>query len=352
LKNDIFLKACKGEKIERTPIWIMRQAGRYLPEYRKIRQRYDFLTMIKTPELASEITIQPIEIIGVDAGIIFSDILVLPEAMGLKLYIDEGKGPRFERYIQSESDIANLCIPDPTEKLKYVLNAIELTKRNIDVPLIGFAGSPWTLFAYMVESEQEKDFKNAKLLIYLKPKLAHKLLEKITLAVSDFLIAQIEYGADAVQIFDTWGGILSYDEFKEFSLKYIAYVIERIKSKFDEIPVILFSKGTWQWIEEIINTGCDVISIDWTFDIKKAREKSHEKISIQGNLDPVILLSEPEIVAHEAMKILEKYGIGNRHIFNLGHGILPDTPVENVKVLVETVKTKSKNYHKINANEP
>ncbi len=346
MKNDIFLKACKGEKTERTPIWIMRQAGRYLPEYRKIRQRYDFITMIKTPELASEITIQPIEIIGVDAGIIFSDILVVPEAMGLKLYIDEGKGPRFEKNIQTESDIENLCVPDPTEKLKYVLNAIELTKRNIDVPLIGFAGSPWTLFAYMFENEPGKDFKNAKLFIYTSSKLAHKLLEKLTLAVSDFLIAQIESGADAVQIFDTWGGILSYDEFKEFSLKYIAYAIERVKSKFDKIPIILFSKGTWQWIDEIIATGCDVISIDWTFDIKKARIKSNEKVSIQGNLDPVVLLSEPEVIKREAIKILEKYGIGNRHIFNLGHGILPDTPFENVKVLVETVKSESKHYHK------
>jgi len=344
--NDIFLKACKGEKIERTPIWIMRQAGRYLPEYRKVREKYDFLTMIKTPELASEVTLQPVEVIKVDAGIIFSDILVLPEAMGLKLYIDEGKGPRFEKIIQSEEDIEKLEIPDPTEKLRYVLEAIRLTKRNIDVPLIGFAGSPWTLFAYMVDDGLGKDFKNAKLFIYTRPELAHKLLEKVAIAISDFLISQIEHGADAVQIFDTWGGILNYDDFKEFSLNYIIYVIEKVKSKFDGTPVILFSKGTWQWIEEIINSGCDVISIDWTFDIGKARERSSDKVSIQGNLDPVVLLSKPETIVRESIKVLEKYGIGNRHIFNLGHGILPETPVENVKLLVDTVKTESKKYHK------
>ncbi|MCS7228667.1 MAG: uroporphyrinogen decarboxylase [Candidatus Kryptonium sp.] len=348
LRNDIFLKACRGDKAERTPIWIMRQAGRYLPDYRKIRAQYDFLTMIKTPELASEVTIQPIEIIGVDAGIIFSDILVLPEAMGLNLYIEENRGPRFEKNIKSEADIENLIIPDPTEKLKYVLEAIRLTKRNIDVPLIGFAGSPWTLFAYMVESEPGKDFKNAKLFIYTEPKLAHKLLEKISVAVSDFLISQIEYGADAVQIFDTWGGILNHDDFVEFSLNYISYVIEKVKAQFPHIPLILFSKGVWQWIDEIINLGCDVISIDWTFDIKKAREKSYDKVSIQGNLDPVVLLTKPEVIVRETIKILEKYGSGDRHIFNLGHGILPETPVENVKLLVETVKTESRKYHKQN----
>ncbi len=347
MKNDIFLKACRREKVERTPVWVMRQAGRYLPEYRKVREKYDFLTMIKTPELASEMTIQPVEIIGFDAGIIFSDILVLPEAMGLKLYIDEAKGPRFEKSVQNIDEVEKLIIPDPTEKLKYVLDAISLTKRNIDVPLIGFAGSPWTLFAYMVGEDSGKDFRKAKTLIYSEPLLAHKLLEKISSAVTNFLIAQIEYGADAVQIFDSLGGILSYDEFKEFSLKYIKSVIERLRMKFDgKIPIILFSKGTWQWVDEIISIGCDVISIDWTFDIGKARKIVGDNVSIQGNLDPVVLLSKPEVVVREAIKIIEKYGTGNGHIFNLGHGILPETPVENVKILVGTVKTESKKYHK------
>jgi len=344
-KNDIFLKACKRESTERTPIWIMRQAGRYLPEYRKIRQKYDFLTMIKTPEIASEVTIQPIEIIGVDAGIIFSDILVLPEAMGLKLYIDEVGGPKFEKNIQSEEDVDKLIIPDPTDKLKYVLNAIELTKRNINVPLIGFSGSPWTLFAYMVDSG--KEFRNAKVLIYSQPKLAHKLLEKIAVSVSRFLISQIEHGADAVQIFDTWGGILNREAFEEFSLRYIRYVIEAVKSKFaSAVPVILYSKGTWQWIEQIMDSGCDVISIDWTFDLKEARERAGDRVSIQGNLDPVVLLSKPDVVVREAVKVIDKYGRGNGHIFNLGHGILPETPVDNVKILVETVKSESQKYHK------
>ncbi len=318
-----------------------------MPEYRKIRERYDFLTMIKTPEIASEVTIQPIEIVRVDAGIIFSDILVLPEAMGMRLYVDEGKGPRFEKSIESAGDIDRLMVPDPTEKLKYVLDAIRLTKRNIDVPLIGFAGSPWTLFAYMVNGDSDKDFRKAKIFIYNNPSLARKLLEKIAEAVANFLIAQIEYGADAVQIFDTLGGILSYDEFKEFSLKYTKNVIERVRARFgDKIPIILFSKGTWQWIDEVINVGCDVISIDWTFDIGKAKERVKDKVSIQGNLDPVVLLSEPEVVVYEAVKILGKYGFGNGHIFNLGHGILPETPVENVKILVETVKIESQKYHK------
>ncbi len=344
-RNDIFLRACRRENTERTPIWIMRQAGRYLPEYRKVRQRYDFLTMIKTPEIASEVTIQPIEIIGVDAGIIFSDILVLPEAMGMKLYIDEAGGPKFEKNIQSEDDVDRLIIPEPTDKLKYVLNAIELTKRNINVPLIGFSGSPWTLFAYMLDSG--KDFRNARVLIYSQSKLAHKLLEKIAVSVSRFLISQIEYGVDAVQIFDTWGGILNRETFEEFSLRYIRYVIEAVKSRFnDTVPVILYSKGTWQWMEKIIDCGCDVISIDWTFDLKEARERAGDRVSIQGNLDPVVLLSKPEVVVREAVRVIDKYGRGNGHIFNLGHGILPETPVENVKLLVETVKSESQKYHK------
>lgn len=344
-KNDIFLKACRRESTERTPIWIMRQAGRYLPEYRKVRQKYDFLTMIKTPEIASEVTIQPIEIIGVDAGIIFSDILVLPEAMGLKLYIDEVGGPKFEKNIQNEEDVDRLIIPDPTDKLKYVLNAIELTKRNIDVPLIGFSGSPWTLFAYMVDGS--KDFRNAKVLIYSHSKLAHKLLEKIAVSVSRFLISQIESGADAVQIFDTWGGILNRETFEEFSLRYIHYVVEAVKSKFaSTVPVILYSKGIWQWMERIIGSGCDVISIDWTFDLKEARERVGDRVSIQGNLDPVVLLSKPDVVVREALKVIDRYGRGDGHIFNLGHGILPETPVDNVKILVETVKSESRKYHK------
>jgi uroporphyrinogen decarboxylase len=346
--NDIFLRACFKQHTERTPIWMMRQAGRYLPEYRAIREKYDFLTMCKTPELAAEVTLQPVDIIGVDAAIIFSDILVVPEAMGMKLFIEESKGPRFENAIRSASDVEKLVVPDATEKLKYVLDAVSLTKKMLNnrVPLIGFAGSPWTLFAYMVEGNGTKDFVNAKTMLFSEPKLSHKLLEKITSAVSQYLIAKINAGADAIQIFDTWGGMLGYDELREFSLRYVQKIIFDVKEKFgNTIPIIFFSKGSGMWLDDLVKTNCDVVGIDWTLDISVAKYIVGNRTAIQGNLDPIVLLSKPEKIISEAKKILEKFGSGDGHIFNLGHGILPNTPVEHAKLLVETVKQESKKYH-------
>jgi uroporphyrinogen decarboxylase len=348
MKEAIFLRACRRERTERTPIWMMRQAGRYLPEYRAIREKYDFLTMCRTPSIASEITIQPVEIIGVDAGIIFSDILVVPEAMGMKIHISEESGPWLENPVRTEADVDKLVIPDPADKLKYVLDAISITRRNLreDIPLIGFSGSPWTLFAYMVEGNGSKNFERARAFIYSQNILSHRLLEKISASVSNYLMAQIESGVNAIQIFDTWAALLGYEEWREFSLAYIKKVIDEIKSKFDEIPVILFARGMWTWIDDIIRTGCDVISIDWTFDIGMARRISGGRVAVQGNLDPAVLLSSEDIIVREAKKILDRFGKGDGHIFNLGHGILPDTPVENARILVEAVKRESVEYHK------
>jgi len=342
IKNDRFIKACFREKTDRTPIWIMRQAGRYLPEYRKIREKTDFLTLCKTPELAAEVTIQPVDIIGVDAAIIFSDILVVPEAMGMKLEIEEGRGPVFENPIRTEDDYASLKNFDPTNETKYLMDAISLTKRELDnrVPLIGFCGSPFTLLTYMVEGKGTKTFSKIKQFVYRNPILAHKLLNRLSELLSDFLSAQIKAGADALQIFDTWGGILSKEDYSEFSLSYMEKTIAGVKKKGS--PIIVFSKGVHHSIKKISKTGADVIGLDWTMDLGKVREKVANKVALQGNLDPTVLYAEPEIIRKRAIKVLKSYGKGSGHIFNLGHGILPDINPENLKVLVQTVKTESK----------
>lgn len=347
-RNDLFLRACRREPTERTPIWLMRQAGRYLPEYRAIRQKYDFLTMCRTPEMAAEVTLQPVARFGVDAAILFSDILVVVEAMGLVLTIEEDHGPRIETPLRSASDIAALVAADPSEKLGYVLDAIRLTRRALDgrVPLIGFAGAPWTLLAYMLEGSGTKDFLRARTFLYSEPGLAHAALEKIAHTVANFLLAQIEAGADAVQLFDTWAGMLAYDQWREFACAANRQVIETIKAAVGErVPVILFSKGTGAWIEEMLATGCDVVSLDWTVDLGWARARVRDRAALQGNLDPVVLLASPEQVQVHARKVLDQFGLGHGHIFNLGHGILPLTPVESVRVLVETVKSESPKYH-------
>lgn len=346
-RNDLFLRACRREPTERTPIWLMRQAGRYLPEYRAIRQKYDFLTMCRTPEIAAEVTLQPVARFGVDAAILFSDILVVVEAMGLALTIEENHGPRIETPLRSATDIAALVVADPSEKLGYVLDAIRLTKRALDgrVPLIGFAGAPWTLLAYMLEGSGTKDFLRARTFLYAEPRLAQAALEKIAQTVAAFLLAQIEAGADAVQLFDTWAGMLAYDQWCEFACAANRRVIESIKAAGERVPVILFSKGTGAWIEEMLATGCDVVSFDWTVDLGRARARVRDRAALQGNLDPVALLASPEQVQEHARKVLDQFGPGHGHIFNLGHGILPLTPVENVRVLVETVKRESSKYH-------
>jgi len=345
LQNDLFLRACKRQKVERTPIWMMRQAGRYLPEYRAVREKADFLTMCKTPELAAEVTIQPIDLIGVDAAILFSDILVIPEAMGMTLEMHEGKGPVFPKPIRNEEDAKELKSIDPTVDLKYVLDAVSLTKKELNgrVPLIGFSGSPWTLLTYMVEGRGSKNFAEVKKLIYNNPVLAHKLLGKISDIVADYLSAKIEAGCNAVQIFDTWGGILTPDDFNEFSLQYIQSIVSKIKRTNE--PVIVFAKGVHYNIEGIAGTGADVIGLDWTMDLGEVRKLVGDKVALQGNLDPTKLYGSEEVIKNEASKILQSYGKGSGHIFNLGHGILPDVPPANAKLLIDFVKEESKKYH-------
>jgi len=323
----------------------MRQAGRYLPEYRAIREKYDFLTMCKTPELAAEVTIQPVDILGVDAAIIFSDILVIPEAMGMKLQMIEGDGPVFDTPVRTERVANKLKLIDPSKDLKYVLDAISLTKKELDgrVPLIGFSGAPWTLLTYMVEGRGTKTFSNVKKLIYNNPELAHNLLKKLTTAVAHYLTAQIKAGANAVQIFDTWAGILSPRDYLIFALKYVSQLIAKIK-RTDE-PVIYFPKGVHYRMRTTADCGADVIGIDWTIDMEKARDKIGKKVAIQGNLDPNVLYAEPSFIKREAKKVLASYGKGTGHIFNLGHGILPDVAPAHAKVLVDYVRDKSKSYH-------
>jgi len=347
LKNDLFLRACKRKKVERTPIWIMRQAGRYLSEYRAVRKKVDFLTMCKTPDLAAEVTIQPVDIIGVDAAIIFSDILVIPEAMGMKLEMIESKGPKLYNPIRSISDINRLRKIDPSKDLKYVLDAVSLAKKELNgrVPLIGFAGSPWTLMTYMVEGggSSRQVGTEIKKFIYNDPKSAHILLDKIADAVAEYLSAKIKAGADAVQIFDTWGGLLSPADFEEFSLRYIEKIISQIKRK-DE-PVIVFAKGVHYKLNKLANCGADVIGLDWTMELGKVRSKIGNKVALQGNLDPTVLYGNKEKIRNEAVKVLKSFGKNNGHIFNLGHGILPDVPPENAKFLVDVVKEESKKFH-------
>jgi uroporphyrinogen decarboxylase len=323
----------------------MRQAGRYLPEYRAVRKKSDFITMCKTPELASEVTIQPVDIIGVDAAIIFSDILVIPEAMGMRLEMIESKGPKLYEPIRNSSDVDKLKIIDPVSDLKYVLDAVSLTKKELNgrVPLIGFAGSPWTIMTYMVEGGGSKNFSEIKKFIYNQPEAAHKLLDKIANNTADYLSAKIEAGVNAVQIFDTWGGILSQEDFNEFSLRYIEKIISKIKRK-DE-PVIVFAKGVHHNLDKLASCGADVLGLDWTMNLGEVESKIGNKVALQGNLDPTILYASKEKIKAEALKVLQSYGKGSGHIFNLGHGILPDVPPDNAKYLVDVIKEESRVFH-------
>lgn len=347
LKNDLFLRACKRLPVERTPVWVMRQAGRYLPEYRAVRKKADFLTMCKTPELAAEVTLQPVDLIGVDAAIIFSDILVIPEAMGMHLEMHEGRGPVFPNPIRNEADAKNLKEIDPSIDLKYVLDAVALTKKELNqrVPLIGFSGSPWTLLSYMVEGQGSKNFSNVKNLIYSHPELAHNLLDKLARAVSRYLNAKIEAGVDAVQIFDTWGGILSQNDFEMFSLRYIEKIISEIRQ--NNIPVIVFAKGVHFSFNRLATSGADVIGLDWSMEIGDIRKEIGDQVALQGNMDPTILYADHERIREEAARILQSFGNGSGHIFNLGHGILPDIQPENLKALVRFVKEESTVFHSL-----
>jgi len=350
LKNDLFLRALRREPCERTPIWVMRQAGRYLPEYREVRSKADFVTLCKTPELAAEVTIQPIDIIGLDAAIIFSDILVIPEAMGMGLEIIESKGPRLYEPIRSAADIDRLVVPDVADKLGYVADAIRLTKKQLDdrVPLIGFAGAAWTLFTYAVEGGGSKNYKFAKEMIYNNPKEAHKLLGKISQVITDFLLLQIEVGVNAVQIFDSWASALSEDDYKTFALPYIKQSVETVKSKHPDIPVIVFSKDANTILSDLADTGCDALGLSWNIDIARARTELNDRVALQGNLDPTILYASPERIREEAGKILAKFGQHTEksgHVFNLGHGILPDVNPAHLKALVDFIKEESGKYH-------
>ena len=322
----------------------MRQAGRYLPEYRAIRERADFLTLCKTPELASDVTVQPVDIIGVDAAILFSDILVIPEAMGMHLDVVESKGPIFDDPIRSRDDLKRLNIKDVTVRLQYVLDAITLTKEKLGgrVPLIGFSGAPWTLATYMIEGKGSKNFDVAKGFIYSDPKAAHELLQLLADAVIDYLNAKIRAGCDAVQIFDTWAGILSPTDLDEFSLRYIKYICERLET--NGAPVIVFAKGVSS-LDKLADLKCDVIGLDWTLDISAARAKLGDTKAIQGNLDPCVLFAPKEKIRAETERILQDFGSGGGHIFNLGHGILPNTSPENAQYLVSCVKELSVKYH-------
>lgn len=345
LKNDLLVRACRREPVPRTPIWIMRQAGRYLPEYQKIRSRADFLTMCRTPELAAEVTLQPIRILGVDAAIIFSDILIIPEAMGMDLKFFEGRGPVFEQPLRAERDFRKLRPFAAEDSLSFVLDAIRLTTQELDglVPVIGFAGAPWTLAAYMVEGHGSKNFAEIKKLMYSAPDLLHGLLEKLSVAVADLLSAKIRAGASVVQIFDSWAGILTPECFHSFALPYLKKVVQRIER--NGAPVIVFARDADHSLDALSGIGADVLSISWAADLALAKEKVNGRVALQGNLDPCALLSTEATVRQETIRVLEKYGEGEGHIFNLGHGILPSTPVANAQTLVQCIKEESVRFH-------
>ena len=349
-KNDTFLRALLKQPVEYTPVWLMRQAGRYLPEYNQTRARAgDFLTLCKTPALATEVTLQPLERFSLDAAILFSDILTIPDAMGLGLYFAQGEGPMFERPLRNEMEINALKIPDPGTDLRYVMDAVSEIRKALEnrVPLIGFSGSPFTLACYMVEGRGGTDFREIKTMLYKQPELLHQILDKNAQAVTAYLNAQIESGAQAVMIFDTWGGALSHTAYREFSLRYIHQIVDGLKKEQNgaRIPSIVFTKGGGLWLESIADTGCDAVGLDWTIDIGDARRRVGEKVALQGNLDPSVLFSSPEVITKEVERILASYGRGSGHVFNLGHGISQFTPPENAAVLVEAVHTLSRKFH-------
>ena len=346
-KNDTFLRALLREPVEYTPVWLMRQAGRYLPEYNETRRRAgSFLNLCKNPQLACEVTLQPLARFELDAAILFSDILTVPDAMGLGLYFAEGEGPKFERPLREEWEIRNLAAPDPDVELRYVMDAVVEIRRALDnsVPLIGFSGSPFTLACYMIEGGASEDFRSIKAMLYDRPDLLHHVLDVNARAVTAYLNAQIEAGAQAVMIFDTWGGALSNRAYKEFSLAYMARIVADLKREHEgaRIPSIVFTKGGGQWLEEIAAIGCDAVGLDWTTDIGAARRRVGDKVALQGNLDPVALFAQPEKIAREARAILDAFGPGSGHVFNLGHGISQFTPPEHVAALVNAVHEHSR----------
>ena len=345
LQNDTFLRALAKQPVSHTPVWLMRQAGRYLPEYRAVRARAGgFLDLCKNTELATEVTLQPIDRFGLDAAILFSDILTVPDAMGLGLYFAEGEGPKFARPLQNEADIAALQVPDMA-KLRYVFDAVSSIRRALNgrVPLIGFAGSPFTLACYMVEGGGSKEFRQIKTLLYRRPELLHRILNITAQAVTAYLNEQIAAGAQAVQIFDTWGGLLSDAAFPEFSLAYMRQIIGGLTREHEgrRVPVILFTKGGGQWLELMAESGADALGLDWTVNLGRARQRVGSQVALQGNFDPAALFGTPESVRAEVRRILHSYGEGSGHVFNLGHGISQHTDPENVQALVDAVREYS-----------
>lgn len=337
-----FLNALLRKPVDMTPVWMMRQAGRYLPEYRATREKAgNFLNLCKNPELACEVTLQPLDRFPLDAAILFSDILTIPDAMGLGLTLNEGIGPRFDRPIQSRQDVDNLSEPDPETDLRYVMDAVRLirTELNDRVPLIGFSGSPWTLATYMVEGGSSRDFAKLKSMMYQEPALTHQMLTIVAKSVTTYLNAQIAAGAQALMIFDTWGGILTTSDYRAFSLDYMQQIVSGLNlgEGDDRIPVVLFTKGGGQWLEMIADTGCDALGLDWTIEIGDARQRVGSRVALQGNMDPAMLRAPDERIRQEVKHILRSFGEGSGHVFNLGHGITPDIDPEKAGVFINAV---------------
>lgn len=350
LKNDLFLRALLRQPVARTPIWIMRQAGRYLPEYRAIRKHAGgFLTLCKTPELACKVTLQPVDRFDLDAAILFSDILTIPDAMGLGLQFSEGEGPRFSDPITGMSDVNHIAALTPGDGLDYVMDAVRLARRELDgrVPLIGFAGSPWTLATYMVEGQTTREFRKIKTMLYTSPQIIERLLEVLSNWVAAYLAAQIAAGVQAIMIFDTWGGVLTREAYLRFSLTPMRRIVgQLLQGESDtRVPIILFTKGGGNWLTDIAETGCHAIGLDWTVDINQARSLVGTKVALQGNLDPNILYGSDQIIRAEVGNILNKFGTGSGHVFNLGHGIQQYVDPYKVAVLIEAVKELSPTYH-------
>lgn len=351
LKNDRLLRALLREPVDVTPVWIMRQAGRYLPEYRETRERAgDFLALCTTPELACEVTLQPVRRFDLDAAIVFSDILTIPAAMGLGLYFAEGEGPRFTRPLRDEGEIVALHAPDPETELRYVMETVRLVRRELAgrIPLIGFAGSPWTLATYMVEGGSTRDFARVKALMYREPTLLQKLLATLCKAVTDYLNAQVAAGAQALMIFDTWGGVLTPRDYVRFSVDPMARIVAGLRREAEgrRVPVILFSRNAGASLEALAASGCDAIGVDWTIDLAEARRRVGERVALQGNMDPSVLYAPAQRVREEVAGVLASYGRGSGHVFNLGHGIAPDVEPDHVAVVVDAVHKESLKYHR------
>ena len=351
LKNDRYLRALLQQPVDKTPVWVMRQAGRYLPEYREVRkQAGDFMTLCSTPEMACEVTLQPLRRFDLDAAIIFSDILTIPDAMGLGLHFVQGEGPRFEKAIGSAADIRQLAVPDMEDQLGYVMDAIRLTRRELDgkVPLIGFSGSPWTLACYMVEGGASKDFAKIKAMLFDAPEQLHALLSVLSESVIAYLNAQIQAGAQAIMLFDTWGGVLSGDNYRVFSLAYMQQIIAGLQRQAEgrQVPVTLFTKGGGQWLEMMADTGVNAVGLDWTTDLADARRRVGDRVTLQGNMDPCVLYASADRVEQEVAKVLAAFGAGQSgHVFNLGHGIHPTVDPDNMARLVSAVHRLSEPYH-------